>query len=166
MTTKKKNKTSLKNRNCNWSWNDLRECQKLWGGLCILHCSCEGGLRPPYKYGAKYISLPRVFDTPSSHSNFHPNSNSNSNLNSKLKNKKVFYVFILEFRLELELELGLKLEWLEGVSKTLRRLVYFVPYLYGGRSPPITTIQHTQASPEFSTLPQVIPTSIPVPFPI
>ena len=46
-----------------------------------------------YKYGTKYTSLPRVFDTPSSHSNFHPNSNSNSNLNSKLKNKKVHFIF-------------------------------------------------------------------------
>ena len=38
--------------------------------------------------------------------------------------------------MELELGLGLKLECLEGVSKTLRGLAYFVPYLYGGRSPP------------------------------
>ena len=75
------------------------------------------------------------------------------------------YIFFLEFNLELEL--GLKLEWLEGVSKTLGRLVYFVLYLYGGRSPPsIATIQNTQASPEFLTLPQVIPTSIPMPIPI
>ena len=74
-----------------WSWNDLRECQKLWGGLCILYCSYRGGLRPPYKYGTKYASLPRVFDTPSSHSNFNPNPN--SNLNSKTKIKKKFLLF-------------------------------------------------------------------------
>ena len=71
-----------------------------------------------------------------------------------------------EFRLELELELGLNLEWLEGVTKTLGGLVYFVPYLYGGQSPPITTIQNTQGPLEFLTLPQVIPTSIPIPIPI
>ena len=87
-----------------WSWNDLRECQKLWGGLCILYRTCrhEGlsqtspfsptwhlalgilvreAKSPPISYEAKYTSLPRVFDTPSSHSNF--NSNSNPNLNSK-----------------------------------------------------------------------------------
>ena len=33
----------------------------------------------------------------------------------------------------------------------------------GGFVAPITTIQNTQASPEFLTLPQVIPTSIPIP---
>ena len=31
------------------------------------------------------------------------------------------------------------------LSKTLRGLVYFVPYLHGGRSPPISAIQNTQA---------------------
>ena len=46
-----------------------------------------GGRSPPYNYNTKYTSLPRVFDTPSSHSNFNPNSNSNSNLNSKKKVK-------------------------------------------------------------------------------
>ena len=35
------------------------------------------------------------------------------------------------------MELELKLEWLEGVSKILGRLVYFVPYLNGGRTPPL-----------------------------
>ena len=49
--------------------------------------------KPPFNYNAKYTSIPRVFDTPLSHSNFHPNSNSNSNLNSKPKNKKVFQIF-------------------------------------------------------------------------
>ena len=74
----------------------------------------KGGLCPLYKYGTKYTSLPRVFDTPSSHSNFHPNSN--SNLNSKLKNKKCKLIsilktkIILEFELELKLGLELKLE--------------------------------------------------------
>ena len=36
------------NWNWNWdgSWNDLRECQKLWGGLCILYCSYRGGFAP------------------------------------------------------------------------------------------------------------------------
>ena len=33
----------------------------------------------------------------------------------------------------------------------------------GGFAPPITSIQNAQASPEFLTLPQVIPTSIPIP---
>ena len=38
------------------------------------------------------------------------------------------------------------------LSKTLRGPVYFVPYLYGGRSPPpITAIQNTQAPSEFLT---------------
>ena len=38
------------------------------------------------------------------------------------------------------------------LSKTLSGLVYFVPYLYGGRSPPpITAIQNTQAYSEFLT---------------
>ena len=32
----------------------------------------------------------------------------------------------------------------------------------GGEAPPITTIQNTQASPEFWALPQVIPTSNPI----
>ena len=35
----------------------------------------------------------------------------------------------------------------------------------GGEAPPITTIQNTQAAPECLTLPQVIPTSIPIPIP-
>ena len=40
------------NWNWNWdgSWNDLRECQKLWGGLCILHrtyTTYTGGEVPP-----------------------------------------------------------------------------------------------------------------------
>ena len=65
------------NRNWDGSWNDLRECQKLWGGLCILY-------------------------------------------------------------------------------RTYRV----------GEVPPMTTIQNTQASPELLTLPQVIPTSIPIPIPI
>ena len=54
-----------------------------------------GEAPPPYTYNTKYTGPPRVFDTPSSHSNFNPNSNSNSNsnLNSKLKNKKVFLIF-------------------------------------------------------------------------
>ena len=50
-----KNKTFLVwNLNWNWnwnwdgSWNDLRECQKLWGGLCILHRTYTGGEAPAY----------------------------------------------------------------------------------------------------------------------
>ena len=37
------------------------------------------------------------------------------------------------------------------LSKTLSGLVYFVLYLHGGRSPPITAIQNTQAHSEFLT---------------
>ena len=59
---------------------------------------------------------------------------------------------MLEFKLELELGLGLKLEWLEGVSKTLGRLVYFVPYLYGGRSPPYNY------NTKYTSLPRVFDT--------
>ena len=54
---------------------------KTLGRLACFALQLEGGLRPRYKYGAKYTNLPRVFVTPSSHSNF--NSNSNPNLNSK-----------------------------------------------------------------------------------
>ena len=43
---------------------------------CVLCIIVIRGLRPPYKYSAKYTSLPRVFDTPSCHSNFNPNLNS------------------------------------------------------------------------------------------
>ena len=50
-----------------------------------------GGRSPPYNYNTKYTSLPRVFDTPSSHSNFNPNPNSNSN--SNLNSKKKFFFF-------------------------------------------------------------------------
>ena len=32
--------------NWNLSWNDLRECPKLWGGLCILYGSSRGGFAP------------------------------------------------------------------------------------------------------------------------
>ena len=28
------------------SWNELRECQKIWGGLCILYCNYRGGFAP------------------------------------------------------------------------------------------------------------------------
>ena len=35
----------------------------------------------------------------------------------------------------------------------------------GGEAPPITTIQNTQAPPEFLTLPQFIPTLIPISIP-
>ena len=45
--------------------------------------------KPPSNYNTKYTSLPRVFDTPSSHSNFNPNPN--SKLNSNIKNKKILY---------------------------------------------------------------------------
>ena len=55
-------------------------------------------------------------------------------------------MFILEFRLELELELGLKLEWLEGVSKTLGGLVYFL-WRLSGRASRISMVQNTQAPP-------------------
>ena len=44
-----------------------------------------GGRSPTYNYNTKYTSTPRVFDTPSSYSNFNPNPNSNSNLHSKIK---------------------------------------------------------------------------------
>ena len=37
------------------------------------------------------------------------------------------------------------------LSKTLRGLVYLVPYLYGGRGPPVTTVQNTQAPSQFLT---------------
>ena len=59
------------------------------GGACVFCIVVKGGLRPPYRYGTKYTGPPRVFDTPSSHSNFNPNSN--SNFNSKLKNKTIFF---------------------------------------------------------------------------
>ena len=36
-----------------------------------------GGRSPPYNYNTKYTSPPRVFDTPSIHSNFNSNVNSN-----------------------------------------------------------------------------------------
>ena len=59
------------NWNWNWdgSWNDLRECQKLWGGLCILYRTYTGGEAPPYNYNTKYTSPLRFFDTPSIDSN-------------------------------------------------------------------------------------------------
>ena len=63
---------------------------------------------------------------------------------------------ISEFRLGLELEL--KLERLEGVSKKLWGGLCILHYRYNYG---INTVQNTQASP--LTLPQVIPTSIPIP---
>ena len=42
----------------------------------------------------------------------------------------------------------------------------FCTVIPGAEPPPITTMQNTQASPEFLTLPQVIPTSIWIPIPI
>ena len=81
------------------------------------------------------------------------------------KIKKTFLFFSFEFELEFELELVWKLEWLEGVSKTLERLVYFAPYFYGG--PPYNYNAKCTSPPQkFLTLPQVIPTSIPTPIPI
>ena len=62
----------------------------------------------------------------------------------------------LEFRFGLELEL--KLERLEGVSKTLRELMYFAPHLFRGRSPPVTKVQNAPALSECLTLPQCMPT--------
>ena len=42
--------------------------------------------------------------------------------------------------------------------------LYFVFYLLGGGfAPRIGTVQNTPAPPKFLTLPQVIPTSIPIP---
>ena len=79
------------NWNWDWRWNDLTECQKLWRGLCILHWSYKGDFAP--RISKVQNTQAWVFDTPSSHSNFHPSSNSNSNLNSKLKDKKVFFIF-------------------------------------------------------------------------
>ena len=57
--------------------------QKSSEGLVYFVPYLYGGRSPPYNYNTKYTSLPRVFDTPSSHSNFNPNSN--SKLNSKIK---------------------------------------------------------------------------------
>ena len=74
----------MMNRDWDWSWNDLRECQKLWGGLCILYRTYTVGEAPPLttiQNTQASRALPRVFDTPSRHSNF--NSNSNPNLNSQ-----------------------------------------------------------------------------------
>ena len=51
------------------------------GEACVFCTVLYGGQSPPYNYNTKYTSLPRVFDTPSSHSNF--NSDSTPHLNSK-----------------------------------------------------------------------------------
>ena len=48
----------------------------LCGTFLILDLELERS-PPPYNYNTKYISPPRVFDTPSSHSNFNSNSRSN-----------------------------------------------------------------------------------------
>ena len=32
-------------------------------GVCAFYVVAKGGLRPPYRYGTKYTSLLRVFDT-------------------------------------------------------------------------------------------------------
>ena len=58
---------------------------------CILHSDWTGGASPPVQVRCKIHQHPRVFETPSSHSNFNPNSS--SNLDSKLKNTKVFFHF-------------------------------------------------------------------------
>ena len=71
--------------------------------------------------------------------------------------------FKFQLELELGMGLGLKLEWLKGVSKTLRGLCMLHCSYRGGFAPSIRKVQTTQAPPEFLTLPQVIPTSIPIP---
>ena len=59
------------NWNWNWdgSWNDLRECQKLWGGLCILCRTYRLILRPPIttiqnaQAFPELLTLPQVIPT-------------------------------------------------------------------------------------------------------
>ena len=64
------------------------------------------------------------------------------------RNLAIFNQSLLIFeKLKVAMVFALKLK----LSKPLRGLVYFVPYLYGGRSPPITAIQNTQAPSEFLT---------------
>ena len=59
------------NWNWNWdgSWNDLRECQKLWGGLCILYRTYTGGEAPSIiiiqntQASPEFLTLPQVIPT-------------------------------------------------------------------------------------------------------
>ena len=114
------------------------------------------GRSPPYSYNTKYTSLPRVFDTPSSHSNF----NSNSKKNKRFFVKKLFYISVWN--------LNWNWNWDESWNdlRECQKLWGCLCILHrtytGGFAPPITTMQNTQALPEFLTLHQVIPTSIPI----
>ena len=61
------------NWNCNWnwdgSWSDLRESQKLWGGLCILSRTYTGGEAPPItaiqntQAPPEFLTLPQIIPT-------------------------------------------------------------------------------------------------------
>ena len=81
-------------------------------GRCVFCTVLIRGAKHPHNYNAKYTSLPRAFDNPSSHSNFHPNSN--SNLNSKLKDKKVKKRLFLFHRHRF---LGIDCEFAEFLSR-------------------------------------------------
>ena len=71
-----------------------------------------------------------------------------------------------------------RLSWLEHViteaslmtrsirlHSILMNWMCFPLQVWGGFAPRISTVQNTQTSPEFLTLPQVISTSIPIPIP-
>ena len=76
--------------NVGMNWGSVKNSE----GPCVFCTVPIQGAKPPLYVQYKIHSRPpRVFDTPSSHSNFNPNSNSNSNLNSKIKNKKHFLIF-------------------------------------------------------------------------
>ena len=78
------------------------------------------------------VSSPKQFSS----ANYFRKVRQGGNLQGRKDNFYVAWVFALELKL----------------SKSLSGLVYFVPYLKGGRSPPpITAIQNTQAHSEFLT---------------
>ena len=123
--------------NTKWILND--------GSICFLHFWCKSIESPPYGPEINILGATALVglvgtgpcpSKPPYRLTKPPDTDKGGNVAQELhqlcSSYRVCYLFVWP----------VKLKWFEGVSKTLRKTlggpVHFVPYLYGGRSPPYT----------------------------